>query len=109
MTGRRSMERRTPPRFEQDGDEGAAFETSFSEPDIKYIEHREESFIRIGCAAHDLAFQPSARPNFFATFQEGEGQMILGGKMIVETRVGQPDVASTASIPTRLIPCVAKS
>ena len=91
--------------LQQDVDEGAALEDLSLEPVVEDVEDREKVARR--------ERQPAARPHLQQLFvqrssrssQKLDNQLVLGLEMPVERSLGDAACSTTASMPTRCVPC----
>jgi hypothetical protein len=72
------------PHLEQHSHERAAFEVGIVEPLIEQIEDGEQALLWGGSASFGLLLDPLSRPPLLPPLEEGDDDVVLGGKVAVE-------------------------
>src|SRR5262245_19021874 len=85
MDGGGLADRGTFRRFQQNIDEGAAFERLLVKPPIKDIEDRQKPALRRFRAAFDLRLKPAAGPDRLALIKKCDRKLNLGLEVAVKT------------------------
>ena len=96
-------------RFQENINEGAAFERLFVEPSVEHVENCQQPSRRARRTALDLGFEPAARPYSFPSVENAIARSTLESKLLYRLAFAQPDLASTVSMPIWLTPFVEKS
>jgi hypothetical protein len=87
--------------LEHDVDEGAGLEVLAAKPLVEHVEDRQQLLLRSGAAALRPRLDEPPGPELLPALEKGEDQIVLGGKVPIERRLGDPGVLDQLVDPHR--------